>query len=132
METTKKHILIVEDNEDILEMLEAILRRQQYQVSTRPDGNHLELVIEEIHPDVIILDMLLSGVDGTVLCKRLKENPSTQQIPVVMISASNQGLEKSEACGADFFIAKPFEMKELISVVSKAFGFVDYGDQKNG
>jgi DNA-binding response OmpR family regulator len=121
MEKAKDHILVIEDNEDILMMIEMMLVNQNYQVSKKADGDNLELIIKEIHPDVILMDMLLSGVDGTLVCKQLKENPSTQHIPVIMISALSEGQQKSEDAGADFFLAKPFEMEELLATSAEAF-----------
>ena len=121
MEKTKDHILVIEDNEDILMMIEMMLVHQNYRVSKKGDGDNVELFIKETKPDVILMDMLLSGVDGTLVCKQVKEDPSTKHIPIVMISALSQGQEKSEEAGADFFLAKPFEMDDLLATAAKAF-----------
>jgi|HubBroStandDraft_5_1064220.scaffolds.fasta_scaffold673997_2 DNA-binding response OmpR family regulator len=121
MEKRKNHILIIEDNEDILLMLEMMLVNQHYRVSKKADGENLELFIKETQPDVILMDMLLSGVDGTLVCKQVKENSSTKHIPVIMISALSQGRERSEEVGADFFLAKPFEMEDLLTIAAEAF-----------
>jgi|SRR5580704_230855 DNA-binding response OmpR family regulator len=129
MENAKNHILIIEDNEDILMMLEMMLVNQNYQVSKKADGDNLELFIKETKPDVILMDMLLSGVDGTLVCKQVKENSFTQHIPVIMISALSQGREKSEEAGADFFLAKPFEMEDLLAIAAEAFILVQNIDK---
>lgn len=121
MEKEKNHILIIEDNEDILMMLEMMLVNQNYRVSKKADGGNVELFIKETQPDVILMDMLLSGVDGTLVCKLVKEDLSTKHIPVIMISALSQGQEKSEEVGADFFLAKPFEMEDLLAIAAEAF-----------
>jgi CheY-like chemotaxis protein len=121
MEKAKDHILVIEDNEDILMMIEMMLIHQNYRVSKKADGDNVELFIKETRPDVILMDMLLSGVDGTLVCKKIKEDPSTKHIPVIMISALSQGQEKSEEVGADFFLAKPFEMEDLLTITAKAF-----------
>ncbi|HSZ86540.1 MAG TPA: response regulator [Puia sp.] len=124
MAKEKNHILIIEDNEDILTMIEMMLVNQNYRVSKKADGDNLELMIKEIQPDIILMDMLLSGVDGTLVCKQVKENPSTQHIPIIMISALSHGREKSEEAGSDFFLAKPFEMDDLLTTTSAAFRIV--------
>jgi len=122
MENAKNHILVIEDNEDILMMMEMMLRNQQYRVSKKADGNGVELLIKEIQPDIILMDMLLSGVDGTIVCKQIKENPATRHIPIIMVSALTGGRGKSEEAGADFFLAKPFEMEDLLATAAAAFG----------
>jgi CheY-like chemotaxis protein len=121
MEKAKDHILVIEDNEDILMMIEMMLVHQNYRVSKKADGDNVELFIKETKPDVILMDMLLSGVDGTLVCKQIKEDPSTKHIPVVMISALSHGQKKSEEVGADFFLAKPFEMEDLLRITAEAF-----------
>jgi DNA-binding response OmpR family regulator len=121
MEKEKNHILAIEDNEDILIMLELMLVNQNYRVSKKADGENVGIFINETKPDVILMDMLLSGVDGTLVCKQVKENSSTKHIPVIMISALSQGQEKSKEAGADFFLAKPFEMDDLFATVAAAF-----------
>jgi DNA-binding response OmpR family regulator len=121
MTKEKNHILVIEDNEDILMMIEMMLVHQNYRVSKKADGDNVESFIKKIQPDVILMDMLLSGVDGTLVCKQIKENPSTQHIPVIMISALSQGQEKSGEAGADFFLAKPFEMEDLLTITAEAF-----------
>lgn len=121
MEKTKDHILVIEDNEDILMMIEMMLVHQNYRVSKKADGDDVESFIKKIQPGVILMDMLLSGVDGTLVCKQVKENSSTKHIPVIMISALSQGRERSEEVGADFFLAKPFEMEDLLTIAAEAF-----------
>jgi CheY-like chemotaxis protein len=121
MEKAKNHILVIEDNEDILIMIEIMLSNKGYRVSKKEDGYNLKSYIKQIQPNVILMDLLLSGVDGTQVCKQIKEDPSTQKIPVIMISALTQGREKCKEVGADFFLAKPFEMEDLLTIVAEAF-----------
>jgi CheY-like chemotaxis protein len=121
MEKAKNHILVIEDNEDILSMIEIMLFNKDYRVSKKEDGYNLKSYIKQIQPNVILMDLLLSGVDGTQVCKQIKEDPSTQKIPVIMISALNQGREKCKVAGTDFFLAKPFEMEDLLTIVAEAF-----------
>lgn len=112
------HVLIVDDNEDLLLMLKTMLTLQKYQVSVKKNIDNLLSSIRSISPDIIIMDMLLSGGDGREACRSLKSTKDLSLIPVLMISAHPQAEEKCLAAGADHFIQKPFEMKDLLQTVS--------------
>jgi DNA-binding response OmpR family regulator len=120
MEKRNPRILIVEDNPDILELYMIMLRHNNYEVLGKDSGEEIEPVIRNFVPDLIILDMLLSGLDGLNVCKQIKHDSSTNHIPVIMVSAHASGLEKSTEAGADFFIAKPFDMATFLNTVSRA------------
>lgn len=115
-------ILIVDDEEDILELLSYNLRKNNFNVITAmtgEDGLKLALIQK---PHLILLDVMLPGIDGLHLCNILKNNPKTQNIPVIMVTAKNEeadiisGLES----GADDYITKPFSPKVLIARVNAA------------
>lgn len=116
---TKKHIFVVEDEEDILELLQYNLSREGYSVSTAKDGEEAVRMIPRKPPDIILLDLMLPGLDGLEVCRTLKKNPKTANIPIVMVTAKGEesdvvmGLE----LGADDYIPKPFSMKVLIARV---------------
>ncbi len=112
-----KHILVIDDNEDILYMLKAMLKMKGYEVSLRVSALEIETDIKSINPDMIVMDMLLSGADGREVCKMLKENASFAKIPLLMISAHPTARQDCLAAGADFFLAKPFDMNELFSKI---------------
>ncbi len=124
MPEEKNHILIIEDNEDILFMLQAMVGLKGYRVSLRDNSEGIESSLSDLSPDVILMDMLLSGTDGRDVCRNLKANPLFSDIPIIMISAHPQAREKCLAAGANFFVAKPFDMKDLFSVLEQAFSLV--------
>ncbi len=113
-----KRILVVDDDEDILDIVHAILDNEGYLVQTSPSGMIYQHV-QRSHPDLILLDVLLSEIDGRVLCHQLKVNRMTRDIPVILFSAH---VKKETALGdshADDFLAKPFTIQELVEVVRK-------------
>ncbi len=113
----KEHILIVDDEESILELLEYNLAQNGYQVTCAANGKEALKLAESDSPDVILLDLMLPGIDGLRLCNILKNSPKTSDIPVIMLTAKGEesdiviGLEM----GADDYIVKPFSPKVLIA-----------------
>jgi CheY-like chemotaxis protein len=114
------HVLIIDDNEDILGMLQAMLEHQGYKTSTLDKTNELIQKIKNLQPEIILMDKLLSGSDGCEFCKQIKADPDIAQIPVIMISAHPQAEIECLEAGADFFIEKPFEMDHLLQTLTKA------------
>ena len=115
----KEKILVVDDEEDILELLRFNLSREGYQVSCAASGEEaLSLVRSEI-PGLIVLDLMLPGIDGLEVTRRLKNDPNTKNIPIVMLTAKGEeadivtGLE----LGADDYITKPFSPRILVARV---------------
>ncbi|MEP6583814.1 MAG: response regulator [Ginsengibacter sp.] len=117
---TSPHILVIDDNRDLLQMLTAMLRLKAYKVSTKDNADNMETTLSELAPDVIFMDMLLSGADGCEICRRLKANPAFSNIPIIMISAHPQAKDECLKAGANYFLDKPFEMQELFKVVESA------------
>jgi DNA-binding response OmpR family regulator len=113
-----QRILAVDDNEDILEILKLILEDYDYEVRTLADGHFLFDKIKEYKPDLILLDIMLGDMDGRELCKNIKDNKATHDIPIIMVSASHILSERFMPCdsGVDF-LAKPFDIMELIDKV---------------
>lgn len=118
----KKHIFVVEDEEDILDLIRHHLMKEGYTVSTATDGMEAVNSILRKSPDLILLDLMLPGRDGLEVCQLLKRNPKVADIPILMVTAKDEesdvvaGLE----LGADDYIVKPFRMKELIARVRAA------------
>jgi DNA-binding response OmpR family regulator len=114
---SRKKILIIDDDPDIIDSLSLILDLNGYKAAgiTRLKSIHEEL--EKHTPDIVILDVLLSGKDGRDICKKLKSTKKAKDIPVIMISAHPDAAESTRQAGADHFVAKPFEISELISKV---------------
>ncbi len=117
-ETTR--ILIIDDNEDIVFMLKAMLTLKGYMVDVKTNTTKLGEHLIDIRPDIILMDMLLSGSDGRDVCKKLKANKAFSDIPIIMISAHPTAKEDCLKAGADFFLAKPFDMKNLFAQVQEA------------
>lgn len=121
MQQQAKKIIVVDDNPDILDALQFMLEYAGYEVKTTEKGEYAE----NLHdmngglPDVIILDVLLSGKDGRLICQKLKSQEETKHIPIIMISAHPNARQSVTAVGADNFAAKPFDMDELLGKIAK-------------
>ncbi|MBC7509152.1 MAG: response regulator [Ferruginibacter sp.] len=114
------HILVIDDNEDILFMIKAMLEMKGYKVTPKNHPENIELVIETIMPDIILMDMLLSGADGREVCKKIKTNAVISKIPVIMISALPDAGDSCMAAGANYFLGKPFEINDIFKTVATA------------
>lgn len=114
-----KKILVVDDDPDILEAMELILMTEGYNTKVILRGEDAHDKARQFSPDLIILDMLLSGVDGREICQVLKNSDDTRHIPVIMFSAHPLAHETVTKYGADSFIAKPFPIDELLVKVKK-------------
>ena len=115
----KKHIFIVDDDEAILDVIKIILEDNGYKTTVVTDGDDLFKKIRSNHPDLILLDIWLTGTDGIAITKKMKINDKLKKIPIIMISANNKGKQIALENGADGFIAKPFEIDDLLKVVNK-------------
>ena len=113
-----RKILIVEDDESILDVLRIILNNAGYKTILYSDGRDVMEGRFEI-PDLFLLDKQLSGIDGLDICKHLKENPRTKDIPVIMVSANPHISTLSFEAGADDYIEKPFTIELLLRKVRK-------------
>ncbi|PXF55982.1 MAG: DNA-binding response regulator [Deltaproteobacteria bacterium] len=113
----KQKILVVDDEEDILELLKFNLSREGYQVLCAVSGEQALRLVRSENPDLIMLDLMLPGIDGLEVTKRLKNDPDTKNLPIVMLTAKGEeadivtGLE----LGADDYITKPFSPRILIA-----------------
>lgn len=119
MKSVKKKILIVDDDPDILAFIQAMLEEAGYVVVTTDKSENLETISVDDLPDLFLLDMLLSGRDGRRIARQLKSQEVTKHIPVIIFSAHPVAKEEAKAAGADDFIAKPFEMDELLAKIGK-------------
>jgi DNA-binding response OmpR family regulator len=109
-----KRILIADDDPGIVDAVEMILDFHGYHVSSTYNGTDVLTIHQDNYPDVLLLDIWMSGCDGRDICKELKAKEHTRNIPVLMVSASKDIKESALEAGADDFLAKPFDMKELI------------------
>jgi len=111
-------ILVIEDNLDIKELLDYILDDDGHEVIPSSDGTILAS-IDTIKPDLVLMDELLADTRGSLLCRKLKSDDATKQIPVILISAMPQIENIAAECGADAYIEKPFNIDTLIEVVKR-------------
>ena len=112
-------ILIVDDDQDILTVASLLLKMNGFEVDTTCNGNKTIECIKNNEPDLVLLDVNLGNEDGRMICKKLKSNSTTNHIPIVLFSA-NHDIDKSYSdCGADDFIAKPFDSMAFIEALKK-------------
>lgn len=111
-------IILADDDPSMRDIFELILKRAGYMVTSYSNGEIL-LGNEFELPDLFILDKQLSGIDGLDVCRFLKGQESTKNIPVIIISASPHIAQFADDAGADEFIEKPFRTKELLGIIEK-------------
>jgi two-component system alkaline phosphatase synthesis response regulator PhoP len=117
----KPTILVVDDEEDIVDLVELNIAREGYRVLTCGTGEQALKLAGSKLPSLVILDLMLPGIDGLEVCKKLKSDPKTENIPIVMLTAKGEesdivtGLE----LGADDYITKPFSGKVLVARVRR-------------
>jgi two-component system phosphate regulon response regulator PhoB len=111
-----KAILIVEDESDIMDLIDWHLNAEGYTTYKATDGPEGIEAAEDRLPDLILLDLILPGMDGLEVCKSLQRNPKTKDIPVVMLTAKGEEVDRIVGfeLGADDYIVKPFSPRELI------------------
>ena len=120
----KKKILVVEDEESLLRLESILLSSKGYNVVGVKDGKSaLEMAAKE-KPDLIILDIMLPEMDGIEVCRRIKADPATSSIPVVMLTSkkSRQDVEIGTEAGASAYITKPFKTAMVIEVIEGLLG----------
>ncbi|WP_374166694.1 two-component system response regulator [Arcticibacter sp. MXS-1] len=113
-----KKILILDDDEAVLDALEAALEYNKFAVKTADKSDDIFKVIEEFKPDLVLVDYILAGINGGEICHQIKTNEATSHIPVILISAYPRVLLSLGDYGCDAFIAKPFDLSELIEHVN--------------
>ena len=115
----KATILVIDDEKDILDLVSYNLRKEGYDVSTSADGEEALKLIKKEQYSLIVLDLMLPGIQGMELCKMLKNSEDTSLIPIIMLTAKSEELDKvlGLEMGADDYITKPFSPRELIARV---------------
>ncbi len=116
----ENRILVLDDDPGILEAIDLSLTYCGFQVRPLLSGENVFSMIDNFDPHLIILDYLLRGEDGGEICIKLKHNPLTRNIPVIMLSAYPEVEQKADQYGFDAFLPKPFDLSLLISEI-KAF-----------
>jgi two-component system phosphate regulon response regulator PhoB len=116
---SKERVLVIEDEPDILEMIRYNLDREGYRVSAVVNGEDGFERAQQDAPDLVLLDLMLPGLDGLEICRRLKGDPVTRGIPIIMVTAKGDESDVvlGLGLGADDYVSKPFSPKELVARV---------------
>ena len=125
-----KTILIVDDEERNIKLLKVMLSFENYNLSGVSSGDEALEVVADIDPDLILLDVMMPGIDGLEVCRRLKQDEKTRMIPVVMVTALNEKEHyiKAMEAGADDFLGKPVDQTELLVRVKSLLRIKSYHD----
>jgi two-component system alkaline phosphatase synthesis response regulator PhoP len=112
-------VMVVEDERDIARMVEYNLKKEGYRPVLVQDGSYAALTAAREKPDLILLDLMLPGLDGLEVCRRLKADARTSRIPIIMLTAKGEESDKvlGLGLGADDYVTKPFSLKELLARV---------------
>ena len=110
-------ILVADDDPDILGLVKIVLHAHNYVVQAVSRWQEINSCIETFRPDLLLLDVSLEGADGREICKKIKEARETKNLPVILFSANADMAKFTNECGAASFIAKPFEIRELLGSI---------------
>lgn len=122
LETGKKRILVVDDDEAIVEMFVDLLERDgRFEVRTATSGYDAGIVTEQFRPDIMLLDFKLPDINGTAVCRRVRNDPNYEHIKIIAISgvADPDEVEEIRSAGADEFIRKPFDINVVIARITE-------------
>ena len=116
---TSKKVIVIEDEPDIQEIIVHNLQRDGYQVEATPNGERGLELVRRLDPDLVLLDLMLPGLDGVEVCRRMKTDPRTRAVSIIMVTARG---EESDVVlglglGADDYVSKPFSPRELMERV---------------
>jgi DNA-binding response OmpR family regulator len=114
-------VLIVDDDPVILRLLQINFRLEGYEVDTATRGEEALERARSDRPDVVVLDVMMPGIDGWEVCRRLKETPEARNIPIIFLSAraQDEDRERGYALGVDEYVTKPFDPSHLVEIVRR-------------
>lgn len=112
-----KRILICDDDTDILSICEYILTALGWEVHVRTDCNDIVGVVRSLYPSIILMDNWIPDCGGMAATQQLKQDPELRKIPIIYFSANNDVQKLAQQAGADTFLSKPFDIRELEEVV---------------
>src|SRR5215831_11802079 len=110
-------VLVIDDTENIVEFIKLGLKYEGFQVEAAADGPEGLAAAQRIIPDLIILDLMLPSMDGLEVCRRLRSNPTTRDVPILMLTAKDDVRDRITGLdtGADDYLTKPFSFEELVA-----------------
>jgi len=113
-------LLLIEDDEAIAELIVWHFAREGFSVRQTPDGEHALILVEERVPDIVLLDWMIESLPGIEVCRRLRRNPKSANVPIIMLTARGEEEDRIRGLetGADDYVTKPFSPRELVARVS--------------
>ncbi len=119
--TGKDRVLVIDDDPKILQMIQTILSREELEIACANSGFQAGLLISSWLPDIIVLDFLMPEMDGFEVCRRLKSDDRTKDIPIIAVTAIKETdeINKIYSCGITDYISKPFRSEELVEKIKK-------------
>ncbi|MCL4270831.1 MAG: response regulator [Anaerolineales bacterium] len=121
-QTTVKKILCIEDEPEMIDLIRLILSRKGFEVHGAPGGLEGIKMVHSLHPDLVLLDLMMPDMDGWEVYQQMKADASTRDIPVIVVTAKAQNIDKVlglHIAKVDDYIAKPFSPQELMDSVEK-------------
>jgi len=119
----QKKVMIFDNDEGILDIMQEALVYEGFEVKTIQETDNIFPLLDDYQPDILLIDYLLNGINGGEICHQIKDNDSTHNLPVIIISAYPKVLQSLGDYKCNAFIAKPFNLYELIDKISE---LVDY------
>jgi DNA-binding response OmpR family regulator len=123
--TDEPTLLVVDDEPEIAKLVARIFEKRGYRVNTAGDGAEALAAVAKDRPDLLILDLNLPKIDGWEVCRRLKGDPATKAIPIIMLTAAHANVDDAQiglGLGADEYVAKPFVKAVLLHNVERLLG----------
>lgn len=129
--TRKNRILIVDDNQANCELLEAYLAGLDCEIAFAADGKEALARVKDFQPDLILLDVMMPKLSGFEVCKHIRQDPTTQRIMILMVTALNElgDIERAVECGTNDFLSKPIHKLELLKRVENLLKLKDISDE---
>jgi two-component system alkaline phosphatase synthesis response regulator PhoP len=114
-----KKVLIVDDEPNILELIEYNLKKEGYDIIRASTGEETVAILENIKPDIVLLNQMLPGIDGLMVLKKIRANDMLSDMPVILVTAKSEEIDKiiGLELGADDYVTKPFSVRELVARV---------------
>lgn len=120
-------ILVIEDDPSILFLIRQTLQREGYEVITATNGSEGLRLVYEIHPQLVVLDITMPGLNGHQVCHYLRSEASTKDLPIIMVTALSRPADQRRGfeLGADDYLPKPFQLAELVTRVQSLLFFAN-------